>query len=115
MAKVDADRDRDRRELARRKLGLFFRLGFSLNQVLGEATKARAKTKTKVFEKEREFELTEIAIATPPEIAEAWSFLDLLPRKVIPELHVIRIMLREIVRTIESAPPGDAVENQHVW
>jgi len=56
-------------ELARRKLGLFFRLGFSLNQVLGEATKARAKTKTKVFEKEREFELREIAIATPPEIA----------------------------------------------
>jgi hypothetical protein len=50
--------------------------------------------------------LTEIAIATPPEIAEAWSFLDLLPRKVIPELHAIRIMLREIVRTIESAPSG---------
>jgi hypothetical protein len=106
MAKVYEDRDRERRELDRKKLGLYFRFGFALNQILVELHQVEEKTKYRPLGAANELGAEDIAIAAPPEIAEVWTSLDLLPRKVIPEVHVIRVAFLNLSRILEKMPEG---------
>lgn len=92
MAKVTADTDRERRELDRKKIGLYLRLLYPI-----EKKNVRAEDVRKAISGSRltarKIPPSAIRIVIPEEVEESWKNLELFPVEVAVALDVIRTEL----------------------
>lgn len=108
MAKVIADADRDRRELDRKKIGLYLRLLYPI-----EKMNVRAEDVRKILSggrTNRRLPPSVIRISIPEEVEEAWKNLELFPVEVSVALDIIRTELPNAKRLLDTFPEGDAIE-----
>jgi hypothetical protein len=109
MAKVNEDRDRERRELDRRKLGLYLRLRFGLERLSNHAA---AKEFVILPLEENDgtrrvnpmVEVERLRLDNREELEEAWNNLDLLPNAVAAEIDWLRRELLMIDEMLEDLP-----------
>jgi hypothetical protein len=109
MAKVYEDRDRERRELNRKRLGVYLRLRFGLE---GLANVAAAKS----FQLDPPpsdsgghlvnptVDIVKLRIEDGADLADAWNNLDLFPREISIRVDRIRKQLRAIEEMLEGLP-----------
>lgn len=109
MAKVTADADRDRRELDRKKIGLYLRLLYPI-----EKMNVRAEDVRKVLSgprvSARKIPPSVIRIVIPDEVEEAWKNLELFPVEVAVALDVIRTELPNAKRLLDTFPDDTIIE-----
>lgn len=105
MAKVNADKEKERQELDRKKMGAYYRLGFALNQVLIDAQVVADRTSYALYAKPETFSATDLLyLKAPPEIEELWADIEIFPKKALAEINVIRVMFRDMETAIKAAP-----------
>lgn len=105
MAKVNADKDKERQELDRKKLGAYYRLGFALSQVLIDAQVVDDRTSYKLYAKPETFSAADLCyLKKPPEIDELWADIEIFPKKTLGEINVIRVMFRDMDAAIKAVP-----------
>jgi hypothetical protein len=109
MAKVNADADRERSELNRKKIGLYLRLLYPI-----EKMNVRAEDVRKVLSGSRmaprKFPPSTIRILIPDEVDEAWKILELFPVEVAVALDVIRTELPNAKRLLDTFPDNAIIE-----
>lgn len=104
MAKVKLDREMSERAVLRHKLALYLKIEFTL-QVLGaEARRIEQKTKWTLLST-KTVSCADISIVEPPEIAEAWNYLDVFPMQTVQALRIVRSSLRKSRMLLEPHPP----------
>jgi hypothetical protein len=110
MAKVNEDRDRERRELDRRKLGLYLRLRFGLERLSDHA----AANELVIVPLEEDdgtrrvnpmVEVKRLRLDNREELEEAWNNLDLLPSAVAAEIDWLRRQLLMMDEMLADLPP----------
>jgi hypothetical protein len=109
MAKVYQDRDRDRRELDRKKIGLYLRLLYPIarmNERAEDARKALAGYRMIA----RKFPPSAIRLDLPEEVEEAWKNLELFPVEVAVALDVIRTEMPKAKRLLDTFPENSVIE-----
>lgn len=110
MAKVYADRDRDFRELNRKKLGLCLRLRPALEKIQTQANDVQ-NVLTGYRTAPRKFPPSVIRIdPQEEELQEAWKNLELLPIDVSFELDTIRAELANAKRLLDTFPADTPIE-----
>jgi len=109
MAKVWADQDRDRRELARKRIGLLLRLRAALEKMEGQAGEA-ANNLSRYKWGGRKFPPAAIHINTREEVEEAWKNLELLPISASFDLDIIRTELAAANRLLGTFPEDEVIE-----
>jgi len=127
MAKVYEDRERERRDLDRRRVGIYLRLGFAINLVLIEGARTSGMlTAGREFRSTR-FKAEGLRFKSIDEINEAWQNVELLPLEVSAHLHEMRSSLFEIdkyltenskdgwIDVYQDGPPVDADAEGIVW
>lgn len=92
-AKVRHDREIVASENMRRKLSLYLKLEFAFRQL---ADKARSKRPQLFSFEKRIIAASDFAIEEPPELDEAWMYLDVFPRRSIAEIRNVRNSLRKL-------------------
>lgn len=93
-AKVRFDQEVLAAEYTRRKLALYLKVEIALTQLAERAWWASARlghSQSVQHYTKRDFALDE-----PPELEEAWAFLDYFPRHLIAEIRNVRQCLREL-------------------
>jgi hypothetical protein len=109
MAKVYQDQDRDRRDLDRKKMGLYLRLLFPMDRL-----HKRAKDVIKILggysPSVRKFPPNAIRIDLPEEFDEAWKALEMLPFEVSLTIDLIRAELPNGKRLLDTFPDNSAIE-----
>lgn len=93
MAKIDADREKDRIDIDRRKLGLYLRLRFATNRMVQQATTHRELMNRRYYAGQGlryDIKVEDLRFEQFEEFEEAWRSLDLLPRTVSSNLDQIR-------------------------
>jgi hypothetical protein len=98
MAKIDADRDTERRAIERKKLAIYYRLGHAIFDVQDRVRMAR------VIQVMQPFEKADLVIEAPPEVAEAWKSLELLPRDVLDHLDSALQAFYQIGKAVDNIP-----------
>jgi hypothetical protein len=109
MAKVNADSDRDRRDMDRRKIGIYLRLLYPIEKMNVRAEDVR-KALTGYRLTARKFPPSAIRIAMPEEIEEAWKNLELFPVEVAVALDIIRTDLPRAIRLLDTFPENTIIE-----
>jgi hypothetical protein len=103
MAKVTADADRERRELDRKKIGLYLRLLYPIEKMNVRAEDVR-KVLSGSSRADRKLPPSVIRIVMPDEVEEAWRNLELFPVEVAVALDVIRTELPNAKRLLDTFP-----------
>jgi hypothetical protein len=109
MAKLNSDADRDRRELDRRKIGLYLRLLYPIEKMNVRAEDVR-KALSGARLAARKFPPSTIRIVMPEEVEEAWKNLELFPVEVAVALDVIRTELPNAKRLLDTFPADAVIE-----
>lgn len=104
MAKVRAENDSERRELDRKKIGAYYRLGFAITQLLVDSQKVLDRTEYKPFAAPDTFSAADLQLSKPPEIDELWADIEIFPKKAIADIHCIRVMFRDMDEALKSGP-----------
>lgn len=108
MAKIDADKEKDHRDLERRKLGIYLRLRFACEGIASDAENGLRLTENKPLETNyRKISVNHLRFKDRSlEIGEAWNNLDLLPLEVSLRIEKIRTQLPQIDAHLDSYPNG---------
>ncbi|MEH2497891.1 hypothetical protein V1294_004370 [Bradyrhizobium sp. AZCC 1678] len=109
MAKVNADSDRDQRELDRKKIGLYLRLLYPIEKMRVQSGDVR-KVLTGYTVSARRFPPSAIRIGMLEEVEEAWKSLELFPVEVAVALDIIRTELPKAKRLLDTYPESDIIE-----
>jgi hypothetical protein len=112
MAKVRLDREIADREVLRKKLSLYLKLEFALEQLAIQAGTVEIFTRWKLVSGEQTVSLEQMQIAEPGEITEAWNYLDVFPMKTIQEMRIIRTSLRKSANALAEYPAGTRWKRQ---
>jgi hypothetical protein len=106
MAKLDADREKDRVELDRRKLGLYLRCKFAASRLVEEAARHRKLMRRRYYEGQElryDIPVADLRFTNAfEEFEEAWKNLDLLPNTVSFNLDGIRSALKQNGALLDS-------------
>jgi hypothetical protein len=97
-AKVRHDREVLASEIMRRKLALYLKIEFAFRQVSEDAHQKGGGITFGPITGMRIIRADDFAIEEPPELEEAWTYLDLFPRKIISEIRNVRNCLRKLAR-----------------
>jgi hypothetical protein len=108
MAKVDYDRERDLRDIERKKAGLYLRLRHAIWDLGVES--GRACTQLGVGRASRKMSASQIKITSRDEFEEAWKNLELFPVKLSFWLDMVRTELPRAQKRLDSIPPEDIIE-----
>jgi hypothetical protein len=94
-AKVRHDREVIETENKRRRLALYLKIEFAFRQLI---ERARARDTKFMFASvaSQTFEASDFALEEPPELEEAWMYLDAFPRHLIAEIRTVRNSLRKL-------------------
>jgi hypothetical protein len=93
-AKVRHDREVVEAENKRRKLALFLKIEFAFRQLSEKAHEKDAVITFPPIDEDQEIGSKQLSVAEPPELEEAWTYLDLFPRELIAEIRNVRNCLR---------------------
>jgi hypothetical protein len=108
-AKVRQDREVTESENKRRKLALYLKIEFAFRQL---SDRARDKDAALVFppiDVDQEIGRNQLLVAEPPELEEAWTYLDFFPRELIAEIRNVRNCLRGLAAITQELGDGAAV------
>jgi hypothetical protein len=94
MAKVNLDRELAERAIMRKRLALYLRLEFGLQNLAREAGAIREITKFVVLSGDKKIRAQDLHMTEPPEITEAWGYLDAFQNQTVSALRTIRVSLR---------------------
>jgi hypothetical protein len=94
-AKVRHEREVLASENFRRKLALYLKIEFAFRQ-LSEMVRSRDTKFMFSSVGPQTFEASDFAIEEPPEMEEAWIYLDVFPRQLIAEIRTVRNSLRKL-------------------
>jgi len=108
MAKVYFDRDKERRELNRQKIGILLRLRFASGK-LGRRAEDVHKALSRQGSKRTVMSYA-IRLDEPPEIEEAWHQMALLPIEAGIQLDVIRTEMPLMKRALDTFAPDDPIQ-----
>ena len=97
-AKVRHDREVLASEITRRKLALYLKIEFAFRQLIEEARTKGANLSFPPIGTMQVIFARDFAIEEPPELEEAWTYLDLFPRKMIAEIRNVRNCFRKLAR-----------------
>lgn len=106
-SKVRHDREVVEAENKRRKLALFLKIEFAFRQLSEKARHIEAPITFPPIDVDHEIRRSELSIAEPPELEEAWTYLDLFPREMIAEIRNVRNCLRGLAAISQES--GDDV------
>ncbi len=95
MSKVWHDREEAARELLRKRLGLYLKIEFAMRVLHDEARNLDAQLSFGPVGGTIEVSVDQFRLAEPPELDEAWEYLDVFPGELVQELRTIRNGLRE--------------------
>lgn len=95
MSKVRQDREAVEREIFRKRLGLYLKIEFAMRLLLDEARSLDAHLAFGPVGCTIEVSVDEFRLTEPPELDEAWEYLDVFPAELVQELRTIRNGLRE--------------------
>jgi hypothetical protein len=96
-AKVRLDREVLQSENRRRRLSLYLKVEMSFRQLSEAAQEVRTQIGHRGgFEETWVLKSSDFRIEEPPELEEAWTYLDLLPRPIIAEVRSVRDCLRRL-------------------
>jgi hypothetical protein len=95
-AKVRHDREVVEAENKRRKLALFLKIEFAFRQLSEKAHDKDAVITFPPIDVDQEISSKQLSVAEPPELEEAWTYLDLFPRESIAEIRNVRNCLRSL-------------------
>jgi hypothetical protein len=96
-AKVRHDREVVEAENMRRKLALYLKIEFAFRRLSEKAHQQDAVITFPPIDVDREISREQIFMEEPPELEEAWTFLDLFPLKSIAEIRNVRNCIRSLV------------------
>ncbi|WP_426615714.1 hypothetical protein [Bradyrhizobium sp. McL0616] len=96
MAKVSHDQMIVDRDSMRRKLSLYLKLEFAFRELVDEAREKNAYITFDPLEGTAYIGEEHFRIEEPPELEEAWAYLDLFPREIIGEIRNTRNCLRKL-------------------
>jgi hypothetical protein len=94
-AKVRHDREVIDAENKRRRLALFLKIEFAFRQLVKTARSRDVKFMFAPALKPT-FEAADFALEEPPELEEAWMYLDAFPRHLIAEIRTVRNSIRKL-------------------
>src|ERR1700676_567987 len=97
MAKVYEDRDRERREIDRKKMGICLRLRFAVHD-MGERASDVRRILNSYQTLAGKISPEAVRIDVPQEIEDAWNSLELLPLDASLQLNAIRSELSKMAR-----------------
>jgi hypothetical protein len=89
------DREVIEAENKRRRLALFLKIEFAFRQLVETARSRDVKFMFAPALKQT-FEAADFALEEPPELEEAWMYLDAFPRHLIAEIRTVRNSLRKL-------------------
>jgi hypothetical protein len=95
-AKVRYDREIAERDEMRRKLALYLKLELALKQLSETARSLSTRFAFASAVKSHVFSARDFAIDEPPELEQAWEYLDVFPRHLIAEIRNVRDGLRRL-------------------
>jgi hypothetical protein len=95
-AKVRHDREVVEAENKRRKLALYLKIEFAFRQLSEKAHQQDAVITFPPIDVDQEIGSEQLFVEEPPELEEAWTFLDLFPLKSIAEIRNVRNCLRSL-------------------
>lgn len=105
LERMRFDRSLDDRVQERKRLALFLKLEYallSLKQRTFEVGTLIAIPSLPLPRGEMKHNREDVMIAAPPELEEAWEYLDLFPRRSIAEICHLRNSLRELAHLYEK-------------
>jgi hypothetical protein len=103
IQKVRLDREIADREILRKKLSLYLKLEFAL-QELGDRARLIGKSTSWIINNSKKVSLEDIQIIEPSEIEEAWNYLDVFPMQTIQEMRTVRTSLRKCATLLDGYP-----------
>lgn len=95
-AKVRYDREVLAAENMRRKLTLYLKLEVAFRELIDAARHRGVRFMFASVGTTEVFTAKDFAIEEPPELEEAWAYLDVFPRQVIAEIQKVRTLLRKL-------------------
>jgi hypothetical protein len=84
------------RENNRRKLALYMKIEFAFRQLSEHASALDGKFIFGSAVGDTTFRPDDFFVPEPPELEEAWQYLDLFPRNIIAEIRTVRNALRQL-------------------
>lgn len=109
MAKVDFDRDKERRDTDRKKIGLYMRLRHAAEKLRREADNVVARLGINMLPN-RKVSPPQIQMTERDEFDEAWKNLELLPAVMSFDLDLICTELPRALKRLKSIPETDIME-----
>jgi hypothetical protein len=109
-AKVRHDREVLEAENLRRKLALYLKIELALRLLSEKAHEMEGVLVFPPINEDRLVTRESFSITEPPELEEAWTYLDLFPRETIAEIRNIRNCLRKLAVTY-----NEVGEDKIVW
>jgi hypothetical protein len=101
IAKVRHDREVLETENRRRKLSLYLKVQMACQQLRDIAQEVRLAIGPRHgFEEPWVLKGSSFKIEEPPELEEAWTYLDLFPRPIIAEIRIVRDSLRRLAALV---------------
>ncbi|WP_375414643.1 hypothetical protein [uncultured Bradyrhizobium sp.] len=110
MAKVNYDRDRELRDLARKRLGLYLRLRYASEKLVVETRNVRMAVGFNISAGTRKTGVYAIKIAEKSEFNESWENLDLFPVSISVHIDAIRTKLPRAIEMLASFPDTTTFE-----
>lgn len=101
IAKVRHDREVLAAENMRRKVALYLKLDLACRALSEQAQEMDGRLSFPPIGEDRVVRRDEFKLSEPPELEEAWTYLDLFPVKAIAQVRNIRGKLRELSRHYE--------------
>jgi hypothetical protein len=108
--KVRHDREVVKAENGRRKLALFLKIEFAFRQLSQKAHEKDAVITFPPIDVDQEISSKQLFVDEPPELEEAWTYLDLFPRELIAEIRNVRNCIRSL-----AALSQEVGDNPVVW
>jgi hypothetical protein len=95
-AKVRHDREVLANETVRRKLALYLKIEFAFRQLSEKARRMDAEITFSPLSGTEVIRASHLSVEEPPELEEAWTYLDMFPRTIIAEIRNVRNCLRRL-------------------
>jgi len=108
-AKVRHDQQVLDAEILRRKLALYLKLEIALRALRNDAHWLAGNFMFSPLDADQTISRSQLSISEPPELEEAWTYLDLFPRHTIAEIRNIRLGVRNISQLVSKWVEGDAL------
>ena len=112
MAKVYEDRDRERREIDRKKMGICLRLRFAVHD-MGERASDVRRILNSYQTLAGKISPEAVRIDVPQEIEDAWNSLELLPLDASLQLNAIRSELSKMARCMGALDTSQSIAPWH--